>query len=105
MIDFSNSGKAEFMSIIGQARRMIDGQPPRSVYTLTLVENAHYDREVAEALREYVALNKPYVRAGAVVGLNDLKKIVFNFLNRVTGRALKAFEDVESARAWLATVE
>jgi ATP-dependent RNA circularization protein (DNA/RNA ligase family) len=63
------------------------------------------ERRVTDALKEYVAHNKPYVLAGAVVGLNDLKTVVFNFVNRATGRSLRAMDSVEVAKEWLASVD
>lgn len=104
-IDWSKAEPQELLGAIDDARRIIGGQPPGSVRTLTTVQDAHIDKAVTEALREYVAHNKPFVLAGAVVGLNDLKMIAFNFVNRVTGRSLKAFDNVDAAKNWLAGVE
>lgn len=59
---------------------------------------------MTESLKEYVAHNKPYVLAGAVVGLNDLKTVIFNFINRVTGRSLRAVDSVEDGKSWLVSV-
>lgn len=100
-VDFSEKSPAEIMAVIPIAKRTIAANPPASVLTLTDVTNGHYDRKVSEELKSYVAHNKPYVKAGAVVGLTDLKKIVFNSLNRLTGRNLKAFETLDEARSWL----
>jgi hypothetical protein len=44
------------------------------------------------------------VLAGAVVGLNDLKTIIFNFVNRATGRSLRAMSSIDEAKEWLAAV-
>jgi hypothetical protein len=35
------------------------------------------------------------------VGLNDLKTVVFNFVNRATGRSLRAMDSVDQAKEWL----
>jgi len=104
-IDWSGGTPEDLLGAIAEARRIIAEQPLASVRTLTTVQDAHMDKSVTEALRDYVAHNKPYVLAGAVVGLNDLKMIAFNFVNRVTGRSLKAFDNVEAAKNWLAGVE
>ena len=101
-IDWSNATPEEIVSAIAEAKRVLAGQPPNSVLTLTHVTNARVDRRVTEMLKEYVAHNKPYVRAGAVVGLNDLKTIAFNFVNRATGRSLRALNTIAEAQNWLA---
>lgn len=102
-IDWSNATAAETLTAIGEAKRIIASRPAGSVRTLTNVQNARVDRVVTEALKEYVAHNKPYVVAGAVVGLNDLKMVIFNFVNRVTGRSLRAMDTLEGAKDWLAS--
>ena len=90
------------MSVMIEAEAVIAARPESSVLTLTNVEGAHYTREVSDRIKEYVAHNKPYVKAGAVVGLDGLKTVIFNFVNRVTGRSLKAIDDLEAAKNWLA---
>lgn len=104
-IDWSNASPAEMLDTMSEVKRVISARPLRSVRTLTTVEGAHMDRAVTDALKDYVAHNKPYVLAGAVVGLNDLKMIAFNFVNRVTGRALRAIDSVDAAKNWLVAVK
>jgi hypothetical protein len=103
-IDWAGASPAELLEAMAEARRAIASRPQSSVRTLTTVQNAQLNRSVTDALKDYVAHNKPYVLAGAVVGLNDLKMIAFNFVNRVTGRALRAMDDVDGAKDWLASV-
>jgi hypothetical protein len=101
MIDWSNATADEILAAIETAKTKIASRPHKSVRTLTNVTNARADRRVTEALKEYVAHNKPFVLAGAVVGLNDLKTILFNFVNRATGRTLRAMDSVDHAKEWL----
>jgi hypothetical protein len=101
-IDWSNAAAEEILAAIEDAKTMIRSRPERSVRTLTNVTGARLDRRVTEVLKDYVAHNKPYVLAGAVVGLNDLKTVIFNFVNRATGRSLRALGTVDEARDWLA---
>lgn len=101
-IDWSDATSDEILAAIDAARRLIAGRPHNSVLTLTHVTNARVDRKVTEKLKDYLAHNKPYVRAGAVVGLNDLKSLIFNFVNRATGRSLRAMGSLHEAKEWLA---
>lgn len=100
-IDWTDAKPDELLAAMSEARRVIADRPLASVRTMTTVQGAHMDRGVADALKEYVAHNKPYVMAGAVVGLNDLKMIAFNFVNRVTGRSLRAMDSADAAKEWL----
>jgi hypothetical protein len=101
-IDWSGATADEILAAIDEAKRMIASRPEQSVRTLTNVADARIERRVTDALKDYVAHNKPYVVAGAVVGLNDLKTVIFNFINRVTGRSLRAMGSVDEAKDWLA---
>ena len=101
-IDWSDATSAEILKTMAEAKRLIALRPLQSIRTLTNVANAHVDRAVTEALRDYVSHNKPYVIAGAVVGLSDLKTVIFNVVNRVTGRALRGMDSIEQAKEWLA---
>jgi predicted dinucleotide-utilizing enzyme len=101
-INWSGASPAEMLEAMKDARHVIVTRARGSVRTLTTVDGAHMDRTVTDALKDYVAHNKPYVLAGAVVGLNDLKMIAFNFVNRVTGRTLRAIDNIEAAKDWLA---
>lgn len=101
-IDWSNATADEILQAIETAKRLIASRPERSVRTLTTVGGARMERRITDALKEYVAHNKPYVLAGAVVGLNDLKTVIFNFVNRTTGRSLRAMGSIDEAKDWLA---
>jgi hypothetical protein len=103
-IDWKGATAAEVLAAMDEAKRVIAVHPHGTVRTLTNVEGVHMDRSVTDALKDYVAHNKPYVLAGAVVGLNDLKMIAFNFVNRVTGRSLRAMDSLDAAKDWLASV-
>jgi hypothetical protein len=100
-IDWANAQAEEILEAIEAARRMIATRPKQSVRTLTTVTGSRLDRRVTDVLKDYVAHNKPYVLAGAVVGLNDLKTVVFNFVNRATGRSLRAMDSTDAAKDWL----
>jgi hypothetical protein len=102
-IDWAGATPEEMLAAIDQAKQLIGSRPYRSVLTLTHVEGARVDRKVTQTLKDYVAHNKPYVRAGAVVGLNDLKSVIFNFVNRATGRSLRAVSSLAEAKDWLAS--
>ncbi len=102
LIDMSRQSPSGIMATIEEAQAIIARQPPASLLTLTDVTDAQHNREVTFRLKDYVAHNKPFVRAGAVVGLNELRRVLFNFLNRVTGRTLRGFDTLDDAKDWLA---
>lgn len=103
-IDWSGGAPWEIREAMHEAKGIIATQPRMSVRTLTNVNDVSMDNAATSMLKDYMAHNKPYVLAGAVVGLNDLKMIAFNLVNRVTGRSLRAMDDLEQAKEWLASI-
>jgi hypothetical protein len=101
-LDFSACNVQDFTPIIEEAEKLIRSEPPASVLTLTDVTAAKYNLEITQKLKEFVKSNKPYVKAGAVVGLDPLKKIIYNGVMHFSGRNLVAFDDIEKAKDWLA---
>jgi hypothetical protein len=102
LIDFHGCEPSAFLERIRYARSVIGRQPFDSVRTLTDVTKARFNSQVSEAIKEYTAHNKPYVRAAAVVGLSGLQEIVYNVIIKLTGRNIATFSDVAAAKDFLA---
>jgi hypothetical protein len=103
LIDFSECQPAEFLERIRYARSVIGRQPQGTVRTLTVVTKARFNSQVSDAIKEYTAHNKPYVRAAAVVGLSGLQEIVYNVIIKLTGRKIATFSDLLPAKEFLAS--
>lgn len=101
-LDFSNSKADEVLKIIEDAKEVIRTKPEKSILTLTDVTNARFNDEVGASMKQFAAHNKPYVRAGAVVGITGLKKIIFGAVMAFSKRNLESFDDIEAAKRWLA---
>jgi hypothetical protein len=99
-IDFSHCSGHELERRVRSAALAIRSSPPGSVLALNLVQDISFDRETTSMIREYIRGNRPYMLAAAVVGLGYMKAVV-PALNRMTGRSIAAFDDEESALAWL----
>jgi hypothetical protein len=92
----------EALGIIEEARHFVAAQPcNRSLLTLVDVSLSRFDERVVHALKQLAAHNKPWVLAGAVVGMTPLQRVVYRIVNTFTGRRLAAFETQEEAKAWL----
>lgn len=101
LLDFSNGSVDEVIKAIAKASDTIRLQPKSSLLILTDVTNARYNLEVVEKLKDFTSANTPYVRASAVVGLDGLKKIVYNAVIMFSKRRISVFEDIEKAKDWL----
>ncbi|MCX7698182.1 MAG: hypothetical protein N2114_01790 [Candidatus Goldbacteria bacterium] len=100
-IDMSELLEEDVISVIEYAKKIIRSQPEGSLLTLTDVTHARYNAKVVSAMQEYVKGNKPYVKAAAVLGINPIKRIIFNKIMEFSQRELFAFEDKEKALEWL----
>ncbi|HEU4698833.1 MAG TPA: hypothetical protein VFS40_06625 [Gemmatimonadales bacterium] len=93
------------IAAIAEAKAWFARQPKRQeLLTLTNVSGSHFDTHVVKAMRELAEHNRPYVRGGAVVGLSGLMRVVYTTLLHLTGRNIKAFDSVEEAKDYLATL-
>ncbi len=81
----------------------IRNRQKESLLTLTNVKEMHFSNEIRDAFKEFIKGNKPYVKAGAVIGLNGLQQIIYNGLMKMTGREIKSFRNEMEAKDWLAS--
>ena len=107
LLDFTEIGHTkDALDVVVHARNFVARQPLNSLYTLSDISGSRYDREVTAALQELAKHNKPYVIAGAAVGVSGLQKVVFRSILAFSGRKnIKLFDDRESAMSWLAAYD
>ncbi|MCU4177483.1 STAS/SEC14 domain-containing protein [Carboxylicivirga sp. N1Y90] len=101
-MDFS--GLREFKDInpiIESSKEYIRAQAENSAFTLTNMDGMHFNSDIKNAFSSFIGDNKPYVKAGAVIGLSGLLRIIYNGVNRLTGRDIKSFDTKEEAVEWL----
>jgi hypothetical protein len=103
-VDLSNVQQTSIeIEAAQEAEKIIKTQPKDSVLTLIDYTGMHYDVTGVEAQKNYSSAVAPYVRASAAVGIDGLKKIILRSVARITSRNIKLFDDLESAKDWLAT--
>ena len=104
-IDFSNlntSSTAEIAKVIDEAKQTIKINPLNSVLTLTNVTGVFFNKEILEMMMQYLAENKPYIKASAIIGAEGLRKIAVNSAERFSMRDLHLFDSEIEAKNWLA---
>jgi hypothetical protein len=75
---------------------------PISICSLADVTGAIFTTAVVRTARELIEHNRPYVRAGAVVGLSPLQRAVYDIIVRRTRRGnLHPFDVLPEAVRWL----
>ena len=101
LLNFSCCSVDEAIQTIAEASEIIKSQPESSLLILTDVTGARYNLEVVEKLKQFTRDNTPYVRASAVVGLDGLKKVIYNAVIMFTRRKISVLDDIEQAKDWL----
>jgi hypothetical protein len=103
VLDFSNiAGEAEALSAIDEARAIIGKEPHSSVHTLTDVTGSRVTSAIRNALHDLTKANKPYVVAGAVVGVTAIQGVILRGIVQITRRRLVAKNTRAEAMEWLA---
>jgi hypothetical protein len=97
--------EADALSAIEEAGVIIQSQPEKSLYSLTIVRGARFNSTVLAALKNLAAANTPFVRAGAVVGMGTLHKAAYLTVMYFSKRTISAFDTEPEALEWIAKQE
>src|SRR5438067_826404 len=102
-MDFSNIWRIdEALEVIEQARLFVAAQPKQqTLLTLVDVKESSFDDRVLTRLKELAAFNRPWVLAGAVVGMSGMQKVIYRIIAAFSGRKLAAFDTADQAKTWL----
>jgi len=86
-IDFSNAvSEKDFSAVIEQVKRVISKYAEKSVCTITNMENVRFDSNIKEIFVKYAESNKPYVKYGAAIGMDGIKKKMIESILKLGGR-------------------
>ena len=103
LMDFTDLVNVEeALAAIEEARQFVAAQPKRrNLLTLVDVTGATQDNRVMDSLQKLAEHDKPWVLAGAVVGVSALKRMLFKLIVMMSGRKLATFATREDAMDWL----
>jgi len=102
-IDVSGSmANSELIKLVETVMQAIAKYPANSLYTIANIEDLKVDSEVKNILAEFVGHNKLYVKYGAVIGIDGIKKTMARAMFKVSGRTNMHFAfSKEQAIEWL----
>jgi hypothetical protein len=103
LMDFSHvTSTDEALTVIEEARQFVAAQPRRrNLLTLVDVTDSVQDDRVIEALKALAEHDKPWVMAGAVVGVGGARRLLFKLVTMFSGRKLARFASQDDAKEWL----
>ncbi|MDR2053119.1 MAG: hypothetical protein LBP80_06875 [Treponema sp.] len=105
--DLSNfKSNGQFREFIEHAKKDIQQYPGNgSLFSITNIEGVIYDTETKKIVAEWMDFNRPYIRHGAVIGLDGIKRIMVNSILKMSGRNnMKFFRARDEAAKWLASL-
>jgi len=81
----------EFTEFAKAANGCITKYAEGSVYTITNIRDVKFDSETKNIVSEWMKCNRPYVKYGAVIGFDGIKKIMVNAIFKLCGRKNMTF--------------
>lgn len=101
-MDCTAASLDEMNAVIDECILQVRTQPEKSVLTLTIAGGTAFSGETVSKLKELARDNTPYVKAGAIVGITGLYKVVFSAVAMFSKRRFYLFDTVEEAMDFLA---
>ncbi len=105
LLDFNNCTEEDVFDMMLEAQKIVTSQPPLSMLTLSDYSGGHFSRAAVLRMKETAARDRPHVRREAVVGVEDMPKVLYKALKDFSGRRFPAFKSREEALAWLVAEE
>jgi hypothetical protein len=95
---------SQFREFIDYAKKAIQRYPKdSSLFSITNIEGVMYDSETKTIIAGWMDFNRLYIRQGAVIGLDGIKRIMVNSILKMSGRSnMKFFRTRDEAVKWLA---
>ena len=102
-IDLSHIKKNDiFLEVSSAATQSAAKYPEKSVYTIINIEGTMFDTDTKIIAAQCFEQNTPFVKYGAVIGLDGIKKIMLNAAFKISGRNNMHFcLNKEHAIEWL----
>lgn len=101
-MDCTLASPDEINAVIAECIQHVRTQPEKSVLTLTIAGGSSFSGETITKFKELARDNTPYVKAGAIVGITGLYKVVFSAVAMFSKQRFYLFETVEEAMDFLA---
>jgi hypothetical protein len=89
--------------LLQDASAVVAREPLRSVLRLVDITGVGLDERMGEVIHETLTRDLPHLRAHAVVGVDDRKRLVFNVAAAVLGDVIEQFATQDDAKDWLLT--
>ena len=102
--DFSRNfyNSAVVKTELEEVQKIVMAQPLNSVRVLSDFRDTNVGTDLLSAMNNASAATKVYVNKTAVLGVTGMKRKLADLLTAVTGQPLRYFDNIETAKDWLA---
>lgn len=83
-------------------QQVVTKQPKDSVLVLSDFRDTNVGSDLLASMNAASAATKSHIRKTAVLGVTGMKRKLADLLTMLTGQQLQYFDDIESAKDWLA---
>ena len=101
ILDYTNCNFTELHKRIEEVMAWMLKQPKDSLFTLSDFSGVSFNKDILEAFKKLALHNKPFVKAGAVVGIKGLQKVAYNAIMTFSRRNMPAFNTRDEAMNWI----
>jgi len=102
LLDYSNVRDDEtILKMVKDRRALVELLPPGSLLSLTDITGAHFSKTALSKIKEAAALDLPYLRRAAIVGIDDSQQDALEAVKNFTTRRWKIFPTRQEALDWL----
>lgn len=102
--DFSKHfyNSAAVRAELEEVQAVVTAEPKDSVLVLSDFRDTNVGSDLLASMNAASAATKSHVHKTAVLGVTGMKRKLADLLTMLTGQPLKYFDDLESAKNWLA---
>ena len=92
----------EYTNLTEAAKERMVKYAENSLLTITNISNVWFDTETKRIIANWMKYNRPYVKYGAVIGFDGIKRMMVNAIFKLSGRKNICFvPDRKHAIEWL----
>ena len=100
--DRSNLSPDDIIRNVDEAREIVMKSGKRRILYLVDNSNNNIIPKVKDHIKKVGKELDPFLSKSAVIGTSQPQKVFVNLLNKMTRMSIRVFDDLESAKEWLA---
>ena len=101
LVDVSHCQAREILLLMEQVRAIVARHPKDSMLIMSDLTGAEVDKKIATRMKEVAALDRPYVKRSAWVGVESIPHVFYENIKSFSHRDIPSFKTREEAMDWL----